>query len=640
MNFDLRNCTEELLDLIALQAHRKQLELTFLIDDNVPTKLEGDLVRLSQVLTLLLIKAIEVLSEGEIKMRIQLLETTASIVKLEFTVAHSNIFLSDQDQDEIAEFLAQADGWGSEANEQGDLAQDFTTIGTDLAICRSLVQMMAGTMELKTTGSDPETAYCFSAAFNLPDQQTAIAPQADLTGLKLLIVSENASTRAVLSQHAQKWQIKADEVVNSAMAMNALRQAVGEGKPYQIAIIDMQMSVLSGAVLGRTILADASLSNTKLVIACFATQQQESKKLCQQGFAAVLVKPIKQLPLLHALVEAGANLRATNKSNTRAIASTQPQSPIDKIDKKEDTNQLDQANQLNQSDQPITASQPTDLAANPDGAASLPGQQLIDVDHLIKLCEGNRTVINKMLKQFIEDLPHSITALQEAIAQQDFFIIQQNAHFIKGSSATIGMHQVRQRAEQIELEAKTQQTQESNQLIAEIVNITTNLLTQQATVLEEINTKLAVIDSNNDSASSASTNHTADLATGQKQLTVLVVDDDRMTLTLVADSLAKLPNCNIVTANNGKEAWQHLSSTRFDAIVSDWSMPDMSGIVLCQRIKFYPQLPSAAAPFILLTAYSNAEYKKIARDAGVDDFLVKPVDPDALRRMVSLWVAN
>jgi CheY-like chemotaxis protein len=626
MNFDLRNCMEELLDLMAFQAHRKQIELNLLIDDNVPIKLDGDLVRLSQVLTLLLIDAVEVLSEGEIKLQVQLQETTPAIARLKFTIVHSSVFLSEQEQYEIANFLAQADGWTEQsvAIDSADPNQELASpIGTDLAVCRSLVQMMAGTIGL-TIGMGErgeETQYWFSTAFSLPSQQSAIAPLIDLTGLKLLIVSENSATRAVLKQYAQIWQIKAEEAINSAVAMNMLRHAASDAKPYQIAIIDMQMSVLNGAVLGKTILADSSLQDTKLVIACFATQQQESEKLCQQGFAAVLVKPIKQLPLLHALVEAGANLKATTTKHQASKTSTlaDKSSPIDRP----------------------TATKTATATAEPNKSEAMPEQELLDVDHLIKLCEGNQVVINKMLAQFIEDLPHSTRALQEAIAKQDFFAIQQHAHFIKGASATIGMHQVKQLAEQIELETKKQLTTESSQLIDEVVSITTNLLTNQNAITKEIQAKLAMMEATQlPIATQTAQSDAGKEQVSEKVVNILVVDDDRLTLTLVADSLQKLPNYKIITAKNGKEAWQHLSSIVFDAIVSDWSMPDMSGIVLCQRIKFYPQLPSTAAPFILLTAYSNSEYKKIARDAGVDDFLVKPVDPDALRNMVSFWVAE
>jgi CheY-like chemotaxis protein len=118
------------------------------------------------------------------------------------------------------------------------------------------------------------------------DQPTAIAPQIELSNLRLLIVSENTSTRKVLMQHAQCGTLRAEEVINSAMAMNALRRCQ-EGNPYQIAIIDMQMSVLNGAVLGKTILADTSLSDTKLVIACFPESAKDDQ-LRQQGFASVL----------------------------------------------------------------------------------------------------------------------------------------------------------------------------------------------------------------------------------------------------------------------------------------------------------------------------------------------------------------
>jgi CheY-like chemotaxis protein len=557
---------------------------------------------------------------------------------------HSNVFLSEQEQYEIARFLAQPNPVASNSDAFNEDDETAATVSTNLVVCRSLVQMMAGTIGLNTPQGDRgvETKYWFSATFSLPDQPTAIAPQIELSNLRLLIVSENTSTRKVLIQHAQRWHAEAEEVINSAMAMNALRRAANEGNPYQIAIIDMQMSVLNGAVLGKTILADTSLSDTKLVIACFPGQQQE--QLRQQGFASVLTKPIKQLPLLHALVEAGAILQTVAKPNAAAIAPDQTNQTVAAPDITDTKDITDVPETQAVSDNDITESTiPIDPESKPTQPAKK--QQLIDVDHLIRLCEGNEEVITKMLTQFIEDLPHSTTALQEAIAKQDFFTIQQNAHFIKGACATIGMHQVTRLAEQIEQEAKEQLTDKSNQLIGQIVNITTSLLTKQSKVMGEIKAKLDSVKllpplakSPQSPQPELASNQPDHASTSNQEVNILVVDDDRMTLTLVTDSLEKLPNYKVTAVNNGKEAWQHLSTTVFDAIVSDWSMPDMSGIVLCQRIKFYPQLPSTATPFILLTAYSNSEYKKIARDAGVDDFLVKPVDPDALRSMVSFWV--
>jgi phosphoserine phosphatase RsbU/P len=106
---------------------------------------------------------------------------------------------------------------------------------------------------------------------------------------------------------------------------------------------------------------------------------------------------------------------------------------------------------------------------------------------------------------------------------------------------------------------------------------------------------------------------------------ILVVDDDRSTVMLIRRYLQKV-NYPIVTASNGQQAWEMIQADPPDVIISDWSMPGLTGIELCTRVKTHFHL----CYFILLTSQGQTEKKVHALDAGADEFLTKPIDQEEL----------
>jgi len=111
---------------------------------------------------------------------------------------------------------------------------------------------------------------------------------------------------------------------------------------------------------------------------------------------------------------------------------------------------------------------------------------------------------------------------------------------------------------------------------------------------------------------------------------VLVAEDDRTSRALLQGSLLKL-GYEVVEAVDGASAWDALSRSGAPRIVvSDWVMPDTDGLELCRRVRGRKDAPYVY--FILLTGkmLGAGHYAK-AMDDGVDDFLTKPLDIDALR---------
>jgi sigma-B regulation protein RsbU (phosphoserine phosphatase) len=109
---------------------------------------------------------------------------------------------------------------------------------------------------------------------------------------------------------------------------------------------------------------------------------------------------------------------------------------------------------------------------------------------------------------------------------------------------------------------------------------------------------------------------------------ILAAEDDDVLRTVLAHTLRKLGH-EVVEAVNGEDAWARLQTTPFRIVVSDWMMPKVSGLELCQRIR--ARESADYVYFILLTVLdANEENKRKAADVGVDDFLVKPLNPTDL----------
>jgi len=124
------------------------------------------------------------------------------------------------------------------------------------------------------------------------------------------------------------------------------------------------------------------------------------------------------------------------------------------------------------------------------------------------------------------------------------------------------------------------------------------------------------------------------LSYDHSQLKILVIDDDPVVIKLASKYL-KHDGYSIETAPNGEIGWKMIIKSHPDLIISDWTMPDISGVDLCQRVKSnidHPDLKMSY--FILLTAHSDINYRVLGLDAGADEFLTKPVDPYELRARV------
>jgi sigma-B regulation protein RsbU (phosphoserine phosphatase) len=125
-----------------------------------------------------------------------------------------------------------------------------------------------------------------------------------------------------------------------------------------------------------------------------------------------------------------------------------------------------------------------------------------------------------------------------------------------------------------------------------------------------------------------------DAVTAPKRGRILVVEDDPISAIILKTVLEKF-GYESVMARDGNEAWEAFNKEPVRLIVSDWMMPGMDGLALCQKVRDRPQ--TLYTYFILLTAnHTNAENYALAAAAGVDDFLTKPIDREAIRMRLAV----
>ncbi|MCB0411633.1 MAG: response regulator [Bdellovibrionales bacterium] len=111
---------------------------------------------------------------------------------------------------------------------------------------------------------------------------------------------------------------------------------------------------------------------------------------------------------------------------------------------------------------------------------------------------------------------------------------------------------------------------------------------------------------------------------------VLVVDDMMTMRKLVKKACADIGFKDVTEAPDGAQAWQMLQTGNYDFVISDWNMPNLTGLELLKKVRGDAKL--GKMPFILLTAEAELNQIKEAMTAGVSNYVVKPFTPDILRQ--------
>ncbi len=301
LDFDLDNCLEAVVDVLATQAQEKGLELAILVKSDVPKQLQGDPGRLRQILLNLVSNAIKFTNAGEVVVKANLqpsfVQSTNPIqpsnsVKIRFEVTDTGIGISPVDQPKLFQSFSQVDA---------STTREYGGTGLGLVICKQLVELMGGEIGVESELGQGST-FWFTALFGTQAALERMAVPIALSPLKLLVVSENAINRESVRTYCTSWGMNINEAADTTAALNALRSSAAQGHPYDVAIVDLQLLDSQEAELIPMIRGEPTLAQTKLIAMIAIDQHDSVPQLELIGISGYFIKPVRASRLFDSLM--------------------------------------------------------------------------------------------------------------------------------------------------------------------------------------------------------------------------------------------------------------------------------------------------------------------------------------------------
>ncbi len=292
--FNLRDCVEETASILALQAHKKGLELVTCLPPNLVETVIGDPGRLRQILINLIGNSIKFTEKGEVEISAEEEVRTEADVCVRFAVRDTGIGIPKAKADAIFEMFTQADS---------STSRTFGGSGLGLSISSRLVDLMGGKIWVKSTLGKGST-FTFTVRFELPQPQAVrVVPDwlENLKNLPVLIADRNVTNRRALKQMLLNWGMKPDEASGSRQALNLVKKAKEAGRPYELILLDAQMPEIDGFTLAGMIEKDPRLASPIVMMLTAAGVYDEISRCQKLGVSGYLTKPIKQPDLLRTI---------------------------------------------------------------------------------------------------------------------------------------------------------------------------------------------------------------------------------------------------------------------------------------------------------------------------------------------------
>jgi signal transduction histidine kinase/CheY-like chemotaxis protein/HPt (histidine-containing phosphotransfer) domain-containing protein len=307
--FSLRAALNDTLRSLALRAHRKGLELVGRIQPDVPDALVGDVGRLRQVLTNLVGNAIKFTATGEVVVEVETLgeeneprpgeplESQSPPCTLLFSVRDTGIGIPREKQQKIFEAFEQADS---------STTRRYGGTGLGLSIASRLVGLMGGGI---TVQSEPGqgSLFLFTVRLHRPlllPEGAVARPPAELHGLPVLIVDDNATSRRTLLEWLRRWCTEPTAVGDGSVALEALRQAAAAGRPFALVVLDSRLSGTDVLALVAKLRQTPELAASRMILLTVEDQTRELERYHGLGIAACVMKPVMEEDLLDAVCRA------------------------------------------------------------------------------------------------------------------------------------------------------------------------------------------------------------------------------------------------------------------------------------------------------------------------------------------------
>ncbi len=296
--FALQAVVDDLYHMVSIEAHRKNLDLRFDIQDDVPRYLAGDTVRLKEVLLNLLSNAIKFTQQGSIALNIELAGQVEKQSTIRFKISDTGIGIASPNHSTIFEAFTQ---------ENASTSRKFGGTGLGLAICKRIVELMQGQITVDSQvgkGSVFSFTAQFEVAAAIPEVKESKSGLRSLTGIfnkqRILVVEDNLINLQMTSEILENMGLVAE---TAASGFDAIEKVQGKSFGFDAILMDVRMPVMDGYETTRRIREIQDKGSLPIIALSADAVEGVDEKTIAAGMNGFLTKPLDPVKLVEALKE-------------------------------------------------------------------------------------------------------------------------------------------------------------------------------------------------------------------------------------------------------------------------------------------------------------------------------------------------
>jgi len=293
IEFDLSDLIEKAIEILAMRANEKGLELACHLAPDVPCALTGDPNRLHQILVNLISNAIKFTDKGSV-----ILEVTNDAAQgrpgaIHFIVRDTGMGIAQDKLSSIFERFTQADA---------SIARRYGGTGLGLTISRQLAELMQGRIWAESIVGEGSTFHCaVRLGIKCGAKMPCLPRSINLHGLRSLAVDDHPINRKILVETLSSWNAHVTAVGDGHQALTALRQAAESSHPYGLLLIDCRMPGMDGFQVVEAIRRSDLAAGLTIIMMASDHWADDIARTYDLGLNGYLTKPIRRSDLLQTL---------------------------------------------------------------------------------------------------------------------------------------------------------------------------------------------------------------------------------------------------------------------------------------------------------------------------------------------------
>ena len=381
--FDVRGVIYSVETMFAGKMREKGLDFTVTIDAVIPGELAGDPTRLTQILSNMIGNAVKFTSKGTIRVTVDDKGRVGSRIRLGFSISDTGIGIAKENLADIFDRFRQA---------EDSITRKYGGTGLGLAIAKDLILLQGGEIAVESQPGKG-TTFRFTIPYEIAGEPASApsiaastgAEYADHRDIRVLVVEDNELNQRLLRHLLTGWKLSFDMVGNGVEALEKLRT-----ETFDLVLMDVQMPGMDGYTATREIRTELKLQTPVLAMTAHAFPG-ERKKCLSYGMNEYIAKPIDQKELF------GLIVRLTGMDASRGDAKTG--------------------------------------AVGESPAA----YQVIDLQYMWGISDGNKAYERTVTEQFMEVIPIDLSALESALEKMDQVALRHTAHAMRTDVAIMGL---------------------------------------------------------------------------------------------------------------------------------------------------------------------------------------------------------